>query len=145
MKIPEGLSCPVTPEQAYFPHPVPSVPNNWEVHAFVVPTMPYQADEGYLDERGNIINATQYPQLLPRLIVRRKPEPKPKPARRFEFLDSSGILNTRSLYWCVPQELLREVKPITRDQVMELCRWYEGGGSGGMVAGLRELGIEVED
>lgn len=70
---------------------------------------------------------------------------KPTRARRFEFLDSSGIFNGRSLYWNVPQELLREVKPITREQVIDLCNWFEGGGSAGIVAGLHELGIEVED
>lgn len=179
MKIPEGLSCPVTPDMAYA-NGVPEIPKDWEFVSFgrVMPGRAWlSSPEGHPVEPGP---GTTLP-VGPRIIVRRKPEPKPKPAscpgnagimptphcpctdkccfchyeeqlpskqtraRRFEFLDSSGILNGRSLYWMVPQELLREVKPITREQVIDLCNWFEGGGSAGIVAGLRELGIEVED
>lgn len=41
------------------------------------------------------------------------------------------------------QEML--AAPIMRAQVIGLCDWFEGGGSAGMMAGLRELGLEVED
>lgn len=177
MKIPEGLSCQVTPEQAY-PKGVPDVPSGWEFVRFgnVLPGNVWlSCPEGHPINLGPEAAATTGP----RIIVRRKPEPKPKPAeckwsggghcpctdkccfchyeeklpskptreRRFEFLDSSGILNTNSLYWNVPQELLREVKPITQEQItkalspiycvaMERVKY---------VNFLRNLGIEVED
>lgn len=71
-KIPEGVKCEVTPEQAYWPHPVPSVAEGWEYAGFEIPIL-YDSDAGWMDEHGHIIHKTENMPTMPRIIVRRKP------------------------------------------------------------------------
>lgn len=68
-KIPDGLRCEVTPEQVY--ENIPPIPEGYECIGFDMGDHP--AGCWALDEHGGRILARDL--IIPRIIVRRKPEP----------------------------------------------------------------------
>lgn len=87
--VPEGLKCEVTPEQAYWPYPVPPVPDFAD---FVDFRMPVNGDD-YLEEYGRLATRGDvYPMAVgPRIIVRRKPV-------KHKFVD--GLPGICQQFWC---------------------------------------------
>lgn len=77
-KIPEGLSCPVTPEQAY-PNGVPPIPEGWEFVGFRGPHKDEYHVADTLENGKSTVSISMRDQNYPRIIVRHKPEPKPEP------------------------------------------------------------------
>lgn len=80
-KIPEGLSCAVTPEQAY-PNGVPLIPESWEFVRFSNAYSLAKEEFVLLDVNG--VGAPIQPghpeeKYKHWIIVRRKPKPKPEP------------------------------------------------------------------
>ncbi len=69
-KIPEGLKCEVTIEEAYSPFTPPEVPEGWEFVRFSWPT----PAESYLAAKGDVILCLErLSTSAPRIIVRKKP------------------------------------------------------------------------
>lgn len=133
MKIPEGLSCSVTPEQAYYPFPIPhlheSLASEWEIVRL-----------GWCQASGDCVlwdsvstphppeEGTGHHQGAPRIIVRKKPAPAPPVRFIVEFTgkdtqgEQGGTLYDDRFGCRMPVRAVREVKPITREQIKEAVR-----------------------
>ncbi len=134
-KIPEGLSCALTPEQVYCGN-VPEIPDGW---AFVRFGFAAKGDHGLLPNGGITAETTNNAELW--IIVRRK---SVKPRQWLvEFPNDDAALYEKV-------KVVREIKPITRQQVNAAISSIVSSDGYSSTPGeltmqlLVELGIEVE-
>lgn len=103
-KTPEGLTAKITAEVAYYPYPLPDIPDDYEFLSFDCPS----EDEEYMSAENRL---SKGPLKVPRVIVRRK---LPTPGL------GEDALSVTHKAWAAEVRKLRDERDKLRDQLRDV-------------------------